>query len=60
MITIIWHSGPDKTKETVKRSVAAKGLGGEGGGGMSRRNTGNIRAEKLCVLAYFDTVMADT
>lgn len=58
MIPIIWHSGQDKTIETIKRSVAAKGLGREGGRADGAQGILGQRSSVFWL--YFDTVMVDT
>lgn len=56
LISTIWHSRKDETMETVKRSVVAQDLEGEGGKGDELEHKGFL--EQWTIL--FNTLMWDT
>lgn len=50
MVPAVWHSVHSKTIEVVKRSVAVRGLMGEGReAGMNKWNTGFLRQQNYSI-----------
>ena len=56
VIPILWHSGKDRTTETVKESVATRGSGWRSGVGNGQWTTEDFRAVSLpCVILWWQT-----